>query len=145
MYTSMPGCIRVCQDVYEYARMYTSMPECIWNILFLNIIGITGASGLRGWIRLVEALWTPTIRTSISLLGGQIIQKQLKHIKHIPKSVFRDMEFPYKSTLLPSHVFPLVHFYHVCHRSKSTLFLTTSFSDVSIYDLNIHCQVLLYI
>ena len=27
--TSMPGCIRVCQDVYEYARMYTSMPECI--------------------------------------------------------------------------------------------------------------------
>jgi hypothetical protein len=26
MYTSMPECIRVCQDVYEYARMYTSMP-----------------------------------------------------------------------------------------------------------------------
>ena len=23
MYRSMPGCIRVCQDVYEYARMYT--------------------------------------------------------------------------------------------------------------------------
>ena len=28
-YTSMPGRIRVCQDVYEYAKTYTSMPGCI--------------------------------------------------------------------------------------------------------------------
>jgi hypothetical protein len=27
--TVMPECIRVCQNVYEYVRMYTSMPGCI--------------------------------------------------------------------------------------------------------------------
>ena len=33
MYTSMPGCIRVCQNVYEYARMYQTVGR--YTILYI--------------------------------------------------------------------------------------------------------------
>ena len=52
---------------------------------------ITGASGLRGWIRLVEALSISTIGASSSFLGDQHIQKQLKKVKHRPTSGFGDI------------------------------------------------------
>ena len=29
----MPGCIRVCQDVYEYARMYQTVCQNVSNIM----------------------------------------------------------------------------------------------------------------
>ena len=53
-----------------------------------NWIKFMQSSGLRGWIRLVEALWMRTMQTSSFLLGGQNIQKQLSFFKYWPKSGF---------------------------------------------------------
>ena len=73
----------------------------------ITIIDITGASGLRGWIRLVEALWTPTIRTSISLLGGQHIQKQLNKCKQYTNIGVRIYIFIWISYIYPSLLSPI--------------------------------------
>ena len=78
---------------------------------------VTGASGLRGWIRLVEALSISTLGASSSLLGGQNIQKQLKNIKHIPKSGFGDiiyMDFLYIPSLLSAEAGLYIYIYIYC-------------------------------
>ena len=62
---------------------------------------VTGASGLRGWIRLVEALSISTLGASSSLLGGQNIQKQLKNVNNWPTSGFGDI-FLYGFPIYPS-------------------------------------------
>ena len=108
MYTSMPisstqKCIRVCQDVYEYARTYTSMPECIKQNHTICKDSPVELFFREFRIVRIDPSRLPSIVERVfiqpSFIWCQNIQKQLKNVKNWSKSGFGDIDFLYIPSL----------------------------------------------